>query len=139
MGILGTVVCRTAGAAGMGAVLYDACKIAKENSNRYSQKLDADHFERIHASTRTLEKESPVDNAIQEKVKNFRMNTPIVNTFISGFFNSLGENILPVSFASLALAGKGFWAKLGAWGLAGSLIYTIAREGFGFGKHNPMN
>ncbi len=145
MGAIGKIVCKTAGAAGMGLALYDAFLFAGANSKRYSQKLDADHFERVLADTRTLEKESEFENAVQKKVADFRMKSPIVNIYgkvkgyISGFFHSLGENIVPVSFASLALAGKGFFSKLGAWGLALYGAYTVAKEGFGFGKHTPMD
>jgi len=142
---LGRIVCKTAGIAGMSAVLYDAYSVGSANTKRYSQKIEADHFEKVHAETRTLENESRVGQALQGKVAKFRSNNPLVSLygkiagFASGFFSSLGDNLIPTAFASLALAGKGFWAKAGAWGLAASGVYIIAKEGFGFGKHTSAD
>ncbi len=144
MGIVANIACKTAGVVGMGAVLYDAVKIGGDMSGRVAQNLEADHFIRLHDTSRTLDRESFVDNAIQKRVKDFRMNTPLVNIYgkikgaLTGFFDSLGKNLIPVTCASLALAGKGRWAKAGAWGLVISGLYTVLKEGFGFGKHTPM-
>ena len=144
MGIVSTVVCKTVGVAGMSAVLYDAFALGKANSSRYTQALDADHFEKVHASTRGLDSESQVGSAVQNKVAELRMNNPLIKIFgktkgfISGALNSLGNNIIPVGFASLALAAKGTFSKIGAWGLAGCAVYSVLREGFGFGKNTPV-
>ena len=51
----------------------------------------------------------------------------------------MGDNIVPVSLASIAIAAKGVLAKVGAWGLAGYGLLTVAREGFGLGKNTPMD
>lgn len=145
MKTIGKIVCKTVGVAGMSAALYDAYSVAKAQSARTSQKNQADFFERVTADTRTTANESPMAGAMQKKVANMRMNNPLVSATgsvkgaISGFFSSLGDNLIPVGFASLALAGKGFWAKLGAWGTVGSALLIIAREGFGFTKKSPMD
>lgn len=145
MNILANIVCKTAGIAGMSAVLYDAYTIGRRNSSRIKQDVSADYFQRIHAAKRTLTTESQVNSSLQNKISDLRMNNPIVpiygnvKGFLGGFFNSLGNNIIPVCAASLALAGKGAASKIGAWGLAAYAGLVALREGFGVGKNSPMD
>lgn len=145
MGTFANIVCKTAGIAGMSLAVYDAYSLAKANSKRQSQMVTANYLQRVHAGTRTLNTESQVNNAIQNKVASFRTDNSIVPVygtvkgFISGFISSLGDNIIPVSLSSLALAAKGTLAKVGAWGLAAYGLLTVAREGFGLGKNTPMD
>lgn len=47
MGTLANIVCKGVGIAGMSAVIYDAASVAKLNSKRVSQAMDADHFEKF--------------------------------------------------------------------------------------------
>lgn len=145
MGMMANIVCKTAGVAGMSAILYDAYSVGKIESKRVSEDMEAEHYLKIHESTRTLSTESEVQNAIQKKVADFRMNTPFISAagsvkgFAKGFFDSLGENIIPAACASVALAAKGVAAKIGAWGLAAYGLYIVAKEGFGFTKKSPMD
>lgn len=145
MGIMANIVCKTVGIAGMSAVLYDGYSLAKENSKRVAANDEADRFIKIHADTRTLTTESPINSAMQKKLADMRMNTPFfsaissVKGFVGGFLNSLADNIVPVSCASIALAAKGLTAKIGAWGLAAYGLYVVAKEGFGFTKKSPMD
>lgn len=145
MGIMANIVCKTAGVAGISAVLYDAYSVAKVNSRRVSENDEANRYLKIHADTRTLSTESYINNAIQKKVTDWRMNSPFnsaagsLKGFVSGFLNSLADNIVPATCASIALATKGTTAKIGAWGLALYGIYTVAKEGFGFTKKSPMD
>ena len=145
MNVVSKIVCKTAGIAGVSAALYDAYCYGKANSHRVSQHMTADHFERVHAATRTLGTESEVKNFVQEKTRDFRMENPLISIFgsikgfVGGALESLGTNIIPVIFASMALAGKGTASKIGAIGVAASALYTIAREGFGLGKHTPVD
>ncbi len=145
MGIMANIVCKTAGIAGMSAVVYDAYSLAKANSKRVSENDEADRFIKIHADTRTLTTESSINGALQNKLANMRMNTPFfsvassVKGFIGGFLNSLSDNFIPAACASVALAAKGVTAKIGAWGLAAYGLYVVAREGFGFTKKSPMD
>ena len=139
------IACKTVGIAGISAALYDAGKIGSEESRREKWIVNADHFERVHDATRTMSTESHVTNFIQDKAKDYRMNNPLfsifgsIKGFCKGFLNSLGDHILPVSLASMAPAGNGAWAKIGAWGLAGYTALMIAREGFGIGKVSPRD
>ena len=145
MGTFANIVCKTVGAAGMGAVIYDAYSVGKATSSRTAQKVAADHYLDVYTSKRTLSTESPVNNAIQTKVADMRSNNPIipiagkVKGFISGTLSSLADNILPVSFAALAITTKGFFSKLGACGVAACGLMMVLKEGFGVGKQNPMN
>ena len=102
MSIISTVLCKTAGIAGMSAALYDAYSVGNANSKRYSNLNNADYFEKIHTAQRTLSSESPTNNAIQKKVANLRYNNPIVPAygkikgFIDGTLKSLGDNLIPI-------------------------------------------
>lgn len=145
MNVVSKIVCKTVGVAGISAVVYDAYSRAKVESKRTSQKMVADSFERIHAAKRTTTKESYVDSAIQSKVADMRMDNPIIpfagriGGFVKGGLNSLGDNIVPVTFSALALGTKGFFSKLGAMGVGGVALYTILKESFGVGKTTPMD
>ena len=145
MGIMANIICKTAGVAGMSAVIYDAYNVGRRHSRHASEQVSADYFEKVVDAKRTNSNESDVSNAIQTKVADLRMNNPIVpfagkiKGFFGGALNSLGNNILPVLFSSMALAGKGFWAKAGAWGLAGFAGLKVLQEGFGVGKKTPMD
>ncbi len=145
MGMVSNIVCKTVGIAGMSAVLYDSYSVAKKNSIRVAQMDNADHFEKVHASTRTLSGESSVNSAMQKKVAEMRMDNPLfsimgnIKGFAKGFLNTLGNNLIPVAFSALALATKGTMSKIGAWGVAGYGLFTIAKEGFGLDKQTPMD
>lgn len=145
MNTFGKIVCKTVGVAGMSAVLYDAYSVGKAQSRRTSQASEADFFEKVHANTRTTTNESPIAGAMQKKVANMRMNNPLISLSgrckgaFSGFFGSLGDNLFPAITASMALAGKGIFAKIGAWGTAGYALFVIAKEGFGFSKNSPVD
>lgn len=145
MGTIANIACKTVGVAGMSAVLYDAYSLGKQNSKRNLQKVNADHFEKVIADTRTMSSESAMTGAMQKKIANFRMNNPLISAFgsvggfISGALNSLGENIIPTTFASIALATKGKLSKLGAFGTIGYGIYTVLKEGFGVSKQSPLD
>ena len=145
MGTIANIACKTVGVAGMSAVLYDAYSLGKQNSKRNLQKVNADHFEKVIADTRTMSSESAMTGAMQKKIANFRMNNPLISAFgsvggfISGALNSLGDNIIPTTFASIALATKGKLSKLGAFGAIGYGIYTVLKEGFGVSKQSPLD
>ena len=145
MGLISNIVCKTIGFAGASAVLYDAYKIGHEHSIKFSKKESADRFEKMVADQRTASSESHVSSAIQNKVTELRMENPIIPIWgrIKGFFHggleSMGNNIIPVIFTSFALAGRNFFAKLGAWGLVGCGLYTVLKEGFGVGKHTAVD
>ena len=145
MGMVSNIVCKTVGIAGMSAVLYDSYSVAKKNAGRVAQMENADHFEKVHASTRTLNGESSVNRAMQKKVAEMRMDNPLfsimgnVKGFTKGFLNTLGNNLFTVAFSGLALATKGTMSKIGAWGTVGCGLLTIAREGFGLGKNTPVD
>ena len=145
MGTFANIVCKGVGITGMSALLYDAYSVGQANSTRVSQSVSADFFQKVHSDTRTTAIESPVISAIQEKTNKMRMNNPFIpiigniKGFVSGALGSWGDNIIPASLASLAIATKGIFSKIGALGVAGYGIFTVAREGFGIAKKSPMN
>ncbi len=144
MGLAAKIICKTAGVAGMSAVVYDAYARGKKQSARTSLNESADTFESVIAAERTTSSANPTTVALQEKVANFRMNNPIsaifgrVKGFFTGVVNSVVDNVVPVICSSMALAGKGRTAKAGVWGLGIYGVYKVLYDGFGIGKENPM-
>ena len=145
MNTLGKIACRTIGLASMSAVIYDAYSIGKHHSKVGAQEASADVFERAIAAKRTNSNESYITGAMQNAVSDLRMNNPLpsvfgrIKGFIKGSMVSLGDNIIPVTLASMALLGKNKCAKAGAWGTAGYAAFLILKEGFGVGKHTPVD
>ncbi|MBR1776515.1 hypothetical protein IJ750_05535 [bacterium] len=145
MNLAGKIICKTAGVAGVSAVLYDAYATGRHHAMSGGQMQNADTFQYIISAKRTTSDESPVTGALQDKLSDLRMNNPIIPAygktkgFIKGTFSSLGNNLVPIIFSSMALAGKNAWAKVGAWGLAAYGLYTVLKEGFGIGKNTPVD
>ena len=145
MNTIGKIACKTIGIAGMSAILYDAYAVGKHYSMVGSKAAEGKLILDTYAASRTTTNESPVTNAVQKKVADLRLSMPLIPLIgkIKGFFKgsieSLGDNIIPVAFTSMAIAGKGFWAKLGAWGTAISALLVILKESFGLGKQSPMD
>ena len=139
------IICKTVGVAGMSAVIYDAYAMAQHHSAAGAFETSADVYEKAVAAERSNANASHVTGLMQRKVANLRMNNPIipiigkVKGFITGFISSLGENIIPITLASLALASKGIIQKIGAWGLGIYGLYQIAKEGFGLGKSSAVD
>ena len=144
MGMIANIACKAVGIGGMSLALYDAYSHAKYSSHRMAQAAQADHFERVYSDTRTLNTESHVNAEMQKKVADLRMSNPLISGggkikgFFEGLFHSMGENIIPIAFSALAICTKGLASKIGAFGAIGCGLYTILREGFGVGKHSPV-
>ena len=145
MGFMTNLACKAIGIAGISAVAYDAYTVGKSKSKKIALTTQADTFQSIVAAERTTSNVSPLTGAMQRKVADLRMSNPLVplygriKGFFKGFFNSIGDNFVLAGFASMALAGKGFWGKLGALGSAGFVGFKILKEGFGVGKKSPMD
>ena len=141
----GNIVCKTVGITALSAVLYDSAKIGKAISINSTNAKQADTFESIEASRRTTTNVSPVTNMVQNRVAKLRMDNPIrpaiyrVKGYVKGFLTGLGMNIIPVSLAAMAIAGKGAFAKIGAWGCAIYGALTVLKEIFGIGKSSPVD
>lgn len=145
MGIVSNIACKTVGIAGMSAAIYDAYAAGKHHSHSGASEMTADYFEKIHAAERTSSTDSHITSAAQKKIADLRMNNPLIPVagsikgFIKGALGSLGDNIIPVSLASLAIGTKGFWSKFGAWGIAIWTGFKVLQEGFGVGKKTPAD
>ena len=137
---IANIVCKTIGIAGLSAAAYDAYAVGKHHSAVGEKNAAGKLYADVYQDSRTLSSESHVASEIQSKVADFRMNNPIIPVTgkIKGFFhgalNSMGDNIFLVSSAALALGTKGFFSKLGAWGVAGFGLFKILKDGFGIGK-----
>ena len=139
------IVCKTAGLVGMSAAIYDAYGTARHHAAVGTNKAAADLYESAVAAERSNTSASYVTGAMQKTVADLRMQNPIVPVFgkikgfTEGFISSLGNNIIPITLASVALAAKGKLQKAGAWGLGIYGIYQVAKEGFGLGKTTPVD
>ena len=139
------IVCKTIGVAGMSAAIYDAYSVAHHHSAAGVTETSADVYEKAVAAQRSTTGESYVTGAMQSKIADLRMNNPVVpifgkvKGFITGFISSLGDNIIPITLSTLALATKGAVQKAGAWGLGIYGVYQIAKEGFGLGKSSAID
>lgn len=142
---LGSVVCKTIGVAGMGMALYDGVNVSKAMARKQAQYVTANWLENAYYDSRTLDHISSSSNAMRKKVFDLRTANPIpplvgkVKGGVKGFFYGLGVNLPAILCGSIAILAKGTMAKLGAAGVALSVLYKIARDGFGLGKQHPMN
>ena len=139
------IVCKTVGIAGMSAAIYDAYAMAQHHSSAGAFETSADVYEKAVAAERSNTNASYITGAMQSKIANLRMNNPIIpiigktKGFVTGFIGALGENIIPITLSTLALATKGIAQKTGAWGLGIYGVYQIAKEGFGLGKSSAVD
>lgn len=145
MKLVPKIICKTIGVAGVSAVLYDAYSVGRAVCMNTGQSISADSFESVISAKRTTSEVSPVTSTMQKELSRLRMDNPIIPAygrtkgFVKGFFSSLGNNLVPTIFSVMALAGKNAWSKIGAWGLAGYGLYKVIKEGFGVGKHTPVD
>ncbi len=139
------IACRTIGTLGMGVALYDAGRAAKHFSKAGGEFAKANQLEKAYFSTRTLDNYSDFSNKVQKGSFELRSKLPLptivgkIKGGINGFLSSLGNHLPSIAFSSMALLCKGVGAKIGAIGLGISLIYEIARNGFGLNKQTPMD
>ena len=145
MGIASTIICKTAGIAGLSFAVYDALGKGTVFSKVGEQVATADTFEKVTAAKRTMDVSSSTTNAMQAKVAQFRTANPIVpfigkvSGYCKGFLKSLGDNIVPVSLSAMALGGGQKCRKAGAIGLGAYSVYMVLKEGFGLGKSTPVD
>ena len=139
------ILCKTIGAAGIGAALYDTAKVSKHFAKAGKEEATAEYYQKVYSSTRTLDNLSYVSNAIQRKTADLREKNPLPTLWGSIKGGARGAlytlcNWLPAAgCASLALLTKGFLSKLGAAGVVLCTIFNIAHNGFGVAKNSPMD
>ena len=145
MRMITKIACRTLGAAGMAAALYDACRVAGHESRAQSQLQQSKHIEDIYFKTRDLDNMSYLNQDIHDTVFDERLKNPLPYMWggakgaTVGFLSSLGHNLFTITSAAFAILSKGVMAKIGAAGVVLGACYKIARHGFGLGKQNPMS
>ena len=139
------IACRAVGTLGMGVALFDAGRTAKHFSKVQGELSKANQLEKAYFSTRTLDNYSDFSNKIQKDAFELRSKLPLptvvgkIKGGVKGFLSSLGNHLPSIAFSSMALLCKGIGAKIGVVGLLLSLVYEVARNGFGLNKHNPMD
>lgn len=145
MNLAGKIVCRSAGALGMGLALYDATKVGSFYAKNGAHFEQSKYLERRYFDSRTTDHVSYRDSMIGEKTFDLMSKNPLPSVWgrikggVEGFLYGLGNSLPMVICSALALLGKNFVAKLGVAGLALGVCFKIAREGFGVGKKHPMD
>ena len=143
MNFVGKVICKTVGVAGLGVVMSDTVKGCKKFADRQADVYEAEHMQKIHDQTRTLDSESDFTSVIAKKTSDFRANRPfakIKGNFKGGFVGtiySLGLHLPVLACSALALICKGKASAIGAIGVGVSFLYEVLRSGFGMFKTNP--
>ena len=138
------IACRTIGAAGMGLAVYDAAKVAKQFARNEAQVQEGQHLERAYFNSRNTDSVSFTDNYLREKSFDLRTKNPLYSIWgnikggIKGTLTGLGNHLFIVACSMFALLSKGTLAKIGTAGVGLGILYDIARNGFGFAKHHPM-
>ncbi len=139
------IICKTIGAAGIGAALYDTAKVSKHFAAAGKEDAAAEYYQKLYANTRTIDNISYVSNAIQKKTVDLREKNPLpalwgsISGGTKGALYTLCNWLPAAGCASLALLTKGILSKLGAAGVVLCTIYNIAHNGFGVAKNNPMD
>lgn len=132
------------GTVGMGIALYDASRVAAQFSRNGAHNQQAKYLEKAYFETRGIDNVSYNSNNIRQKTFDLRAKNPIPSLWgrikggAEGAIYSLGTNLFTVACSALAILSKGTLAKIGAIGVGLGICYSIARNGFGLGKQNPM-
>lgn len=145
MNLVGKILCRTAGAVGMGLALHDAGKVGALYARNGGQYEQSKYLERRYYDSRTTDHVSYRDSRIGEKVFDLTTKNPLPSVWgktrgaIGGFLYGMGNSLPMIVCSAMALLCKNIGAKIGVAGLALGICYKILREGFGVGKQHPMN
>jgi len=145
MNLVTKIACKSIGAAGIGVALFDACKVAEQFSRNEAQNQQQKYLERAFYNARTVDEVSFSNNSVRRNTFDLRTRNPLPNLYgkikggTEGFLYGLGNFLPTIACSALALTPKVSLAKLGAIGTALSLCYNVARNGFGLGKHHPMD
>ena len=145
MANVGVILSKTAGVAAMGLALYDGVQVAKAMGKHQGIASTQKWLENGYYRSRTIDDLSATQNATSSMAFDIETKATVIPSTIGkikgsigGFFYGLGVNLPLIATGSLALLGKGFWSKCGGIGTLAILLYSIARQGFGLGKPNPM-
>lgn len=139
------IACRTMGTVGMGIALYNATRVANQFSKNEAQNEESKYLEKAYFDSRNLNDISYTSKGIQKKTFELRTKNPLPSLWgrikgaTIGAIQSLGNNLPTIACAAFALLSKGIFAKIGAIGVGLSIGYDIAHNGFGLGKHHPMD
>lgn len=141
---VGQVVSKTIGIAGIGIAMYDATRASKAMGRHQAEVVTANWLENSYYNSRTIDNISPVSNKLRTKTFDLKAKNPIPTIYgktkgsINGFLYGLGVNLPAILCSAVAILAKGTFAKIGAAGVALTVLYNIARNGFGLGKQHPM-
>ena len=142
--ILGKILWKTVGAAGVGLAGYDAYKRGEWQAKTNHKLASADLMTRVHMNSQTLENHSAVrsgiKNSFNRKFLDTSNITPVfraIGGFCSGVVSSLADNVVPLALATGALTLKrgAKWCVLGLGLYAAKFLVT---DIFGIGKPNYL-
>ncbi len=141
-----TGLVKAAGAAAIGASVYDAHVLAKIQSDQFVQEKEADMACEAFQNTMYQEQPSAVMSGIKKEIFKFQTDhnffAPInaVVGYVKGFASMIADHFIPVALGTLALFGKGKAVpRTSALGLLIYGGYQVLREGFGLGRVSRLN
>ena len=125
--------------------LYDGVNASKAMGRHQAEVVTGNWLQDAYYDSRSLDHISKSSNNLRKKTFELRANNPIPSIVgktkggIKGFFYGLGVNLPSILLGSLAILTKGTMSKICAAGTVLTVLYKIARDGLGLGKHHPMD
>lgn len=145
----GKYLAKTAGAATVGMVAYDAHVIGKLKADTYSQTAEANRTASAANNTLYLTEPSTIQTKIKKKIFNIELENNFLNFFNSaaGYFSGVGDmlvaGVVPLGLGLTALlASAKKHGKICKGAGIGLLAYggiKFVRDIIGIGRPDPLN
>ncbi len=144
---LKNILIKTAGAGGLGLGVYDAHARGRRDSIRHGKIQMADSTLDAWLDANRMTKESDVENMMKRGAFKWRLDSPLakmwgnVKGYVSGFFTSIADNVIPIGLSAGTLISKGgsVMQKIFAGGLGIYALYAIVKAFTGIERHNKMD
>ena len=132
---LGGILAKTLGAGSIGLGIYDAHGRARRESIRQGKNHMADQGLDSWLKTTRLETDSDVEARMRNEARDIMIDSPMpkicgnIKGYISGFFASVVDNVVPITLGATALISKsgGLVSKCSAWALGIYAVYKGIR------------
>jgi len=145
---LSSGLAKTAGYAGLAAIVYDAHKFGRVRAGEARREGIATSGIDAYVSTNQLDKPSALMGKLQKARFNFSMNNKVINGvkdfynsakgYVKGVAESLVSNVVPLALSAAAIMTKGNVSKAASIGLAAYGGVEVAKNVFGAGRTNYL-
>jgi len=121
---------KAVGITGLGIALYDANHMGKRTAGKTKNVANANAGYDYFRNTQYQVNGSHMTTNYKKKLFNWELRERIRGRhnynkgYIKGFFNNLGQHIVPVALSTVALVTKGLPSKISAGGLGLYAIYS---------------